>query len=73
MKANRLRLPLLFLLLSVVFHLPAQQSEGDRKLLAGIRGKAENGDAKSQFELGKAFYQGALSPSFPHQVLQVLS
>ena len=60
MRANRLRWFLLFLLVSAVFQLPAQQSEADRKLLADIRAKAEKGDAQSQFELGKAFYFGSL-------------
>jgi TPR repeat protein len=82
MKANRLRWFLLFLLVSVVFQLPAQQSdadrelqaikekfeqalhpgaqqsEADRKLLADIRAKAEEGDAQSQYELGCAFSFG---------------
>ena len=40
--------------------LPAQQSEADRKLLADIRAKAENGDAHSQYELGAAFAKGSL-------------
>ena len=58
MKANRLRWFLLFLALGVVFQLPAQQSEADRKLLADLRAKAEQGDVYSQFELGNIFYSG---------------
>ena len=49
MKINPLILTIL-LLLTVVLHLPAQQSEADRKLLADIRAKAEKGDAQSQYE-----------------------
>ena len=60
MKANRLRWFLLFLLVSAVLQLPAQQSEADRKLLADIRAKAEKGDAQSQYELGCAFSLGSL-------------
>ena len=61
MKANRLRWFLVFLLWGAVFPLPAQQSETDRKLLlADVRAKAEKGDAKSQYELGRAFDQGSL-------------
>src|SRR2546425_640274 len=43
-----------------VFHLPAQQSEADRKLLADIRAEAEKGDAQSLFELGTSFSFGNL-------------
>ena len=46
---------LIFLLGSAAFQLPAQQSEAERKLLADVRAKAEEGDAQSQDELGKAF------------------
>src|ERR1035441_4857321 len=60
MKANRLRWFLLFLLVSAVFQLSAQQSEADRKLLADIRAKAEEGDAQSQYELGAASATGSL-------------
>jgi uncharacterized protein len=60
MKANRLRWFLLFLLLGAVLQLPAQQSEADRKLLAEIRAKAENGEAQAQLELGNIFYFGDL-------------
>ena len=60
MKANRLRWFLLFLLVSPVFRLPAQQSEADRKLLADIRVKAEKGDAQSQCELADTFACGRL-------------
>src|ERR1035441_3273195 len=58
MKANRLRWFLLFLLVSAVFQLPAQQSEADRKLLANVRAFAEKGDAQCQYELGCAFSFG---------------
>jgi TPR repeat protein len=60
MRTNRFRWFLLFLLVSAVFQLPAQQSEADRKLLADIRAKAEKGDAQSQYELGCAFSFGHL-------------
>jgi TPR repeat protein len=55
-----LRWFLLFLLVSAVFQLPAQQSEQDRKLLAAIRTKAEKGDAQSQYEIGSTFHFGSL-------------
>src|ERR1039458_577184 len=58
MRANRLRWFLLFLLVSAVFQLPAQQSEADRKLLANVRAFAEKGDAQCQYELGCAFFFG---------------
>jgi TPR repeat protein len=58
MNANRLRWILLFLVLGAAFQLPAHQSEADRKLLADIRAKAEQGDPQSQFELGAAFFVG---------------
>src|ERR1035438_5882856 len=60
MKANWLRWFLLFLFVSAVFQLPAQQSEADRKLLADVRAKAEKGDAQSQNVLGSALYLGGL-------------
>jgi tetratricopeptide (TPR) repeat protein len=60
MKANLLIPLLLFLVLSAVFQLPAQQSDADRKRLADVRAKAGKGDAKSQFELGNTFYHGNL-------------
>src|ERR1035437_3003427 len=60
MKMNRLRWFLVFLLVGVVFQLPAQQGEADRKLLADIRTKAEQGDAQSQDELGIALAEGNL-------------
>src|SRR5664279_2293677 len=58
MRANRLRWVLLFLLVSAVFQLAAQQVEAVRKLLADIRAKAEKGDAESQVELGATFLYG---------------
>ena len=62
MKANWWMTGLLLLLLLnvTVLRLPAQQTEGDRKLLADIRAKAEKGDAQSQYELGAAFRLGDL-------------
>ena len=60
MKANRLRWFLLLLLGSAVFHLPAQQSEADRKLLSDVRTKSEKGDAQSQYDLGGVFFFGNL-------------
>ncbi len=60
MKANRLALTLFSLVGLVVFQLPAQQSEADRKLLEEIRTKAEKGDAQAQSQLGSAFYFGNL-------------
>src|SRR5258708_118816 len=60
MNANRLKCALLVLLLNVVIHLPAQQSEADRKLLAEIRALAEKGDAPSQVSLGVVFFHGNL-------------
>jgi len=61
MKANRLRWLLLFLVVGAVFRLPAQQdgqAEAERKVLAAIRAKAENGDALHQFTLGMFFLDG---------------
>jgi hypothetical protein len=49
MKANWLRWFLLLLLGITAFQAPAQQSEADRKLLADLRAKAEQGDGQSQF------------------------
>jgi TPR repeat protein len=60
MKANRLRWFLLLLLGSAVFQAPAQQSEADRKLLAGLRAEAEKGDARLQWVLGETFCFGRL-------------
>src|SRR5713101_5651402 len=74
MKTNQWALTVL-LLSAAIFQLPAQrnesridlsklpdqsQEEADRQLLANIRARAEKGDARSQFELGKAFYSGTL-------------
>jgi len=61
MKANRLTWFPLFLCVCAVLQSPAQQSEADRKLLADVRAKAEEGDARSQYRLGAAFDQGSLS------------
>lgn len=58
MKAKRFVWFLLFLMVSADFQLPAQQSEGNRKLLADMRAKAEYGDAQSQCEWGSVFFSG---------------
>jgi TPR repeat protein len=60
MKANRFLFTVLFLLSAAVFRLPAQQNEADRKVLAEIRARADKGDAKAQYELGRAFFSGTL-------------
>ena len=60
MKANRLVLTVLLLVTAAVFQLPAQQNEADRKVLAEIRAGADKGDAKAQYELGRAFFSGTL-------------
>ncbi|MCX6900407.1 MAG: tetratricopeptide repeat-containing serine protease family protein [Verrucomicrobia bacterium] len=49
---------LVIMLLGQALH--AQQVGVNRKLLTELRTKAENGDAKSQFELGRAFSSGDL-------------
>jgi uncharacterized protein len=61
MKANRLVFTVLLLVTAAVFQLPAQQNEADRKVLAEIRAGADKGDAKAQYELGRAFFSGTLS------------
>ena len=58
MKRTRLLLGLALMLVGQTLH--AQQSEADRKALAGLRPRAEAGDARSQSELGVAFYVGGL-------------
>ncbi len=58
--ANPSRWFVLLLLFGAVFRLPAQQNEADRKLLTHIRARADNGDPKSQLELGTAFIFGSL-------------
>ena len=58
MKANSLRWLLLFFVASAVLRLPAQQSEADRKLVADIRAKAQNGDAIAQLLLGCCYSKG---------------
>src|SRR5260221_4328182 len=58
MRANPLMLVLLLLLVAVVFQMPAQQSDADRKWLAEMRAKAEKGEAKAQCDLGVAFGVG---------------
>src|SRR6266516_4290983 len=63
MKANRFLFTVLFLLSAAVFRLPAQQNEADRKVLAEIRAGADKGDAKAQYELGRAFFSGTLGVS----------
>jgi len=44
---------LCFLAVGVVWQLPAQQLEAERKLLTKTRAKVEKGDAQSQVELGE--------------------
>src|ERR1017187_10354791 len=58
MKANRFVFTLLLLLSAVVFRLPAQQTETDRKQVEEIKAKAEAGDAAAQFNLGFSYAQG---------------
>jgi len=60
MNVNWLASTTLLLLFLTAHHLPAQQSEADRKLLAEIRAKAEKGDAQFQSKLGSAFFFGNL-------------
>ena len=60
MKANRFLFTVLFLLSAAVFRLPAQQNEADRKVLSETRAGADKGDAKGQYELGRAFFSGTL-------------
>jgi TPR repeat protein len=60
MKADRSIFTVLLLVTAAVFQLPAQQNEADRKVLAEIRAGADKGDAKAQYELGRAFFSGAL-------------
>src|SRR6266404_3293110 len=60
MKANRFVFTVLLLVTAAVFQLPAQQNEADRKVLAEIRAGADKGDAKAQYELGRAFFSGTL-------------
>ncbi len=57
---NRLRWLLLLLLAGAVFQLPAQQTDVYRKLLADTRANAQRGDAQSQFESGRAFFERSL-------------
>ncbi|MDD3295727.1 MAG: tetratricopeptide repeat protein [Candidatus Omnitrophica bacterium] len=58
MKFNRFWLGLVLVLTLSGQTLYAQQSDTDAKKLAEIRAKAEKGDAKAQWELGKAFSNG---------------
>src|SRR6266496_1644290 len=58
MKADRSIFTVLLLVTAAVFQLPAQQNEADRKVLAEIRAGADKGDAKAQYELGRAFFSG---------------
>ena len=60
MKTNQLLFTVLLLVTAAVFQLLAQQNEADRKVLAEIRAGADKGDAKAQYELGRAFFSGAL-------------
>ena len=60
MKTNQLLFTVLLLVTAAVFQLRAQQNEADRKVLAEIRAGADKGDAKAQYELGRAFFSGTL-------------
>ena len=60
MKTNQLLFTVLLLVTATVFQLLAQQNEADRKVLAEIRAGADKGDAKARYELGRAFFSGAL-------------
>jgi len=58
MKANWLKWVLLLWFAVGVLPLAVQPSEADRKMLADLRAKAKEGDAPSQYELGRAFALG---------------
>src|SRR6266540_1173259 len=58
MKADRSIFTVLLRVTAAGFQLPAQQNEADRKVLAEIRAGADKGDAKAQYELGRAFFSG---------------
>ena len=60
MKTNQLLFTVLLLVTAIVFQLLAQQNEADRKVLAEIRAGADKGDAEARYELGRAFFSGAL-------------
>ena len=60
MKTNQLLFTVLLLVTATVFQLLAQQNEADRKVLAEIRAGADKGDAEARYELGRAFFSGAL-------------
>jgi len=60
MKTNQLLFTVLLLVTAAVFQLRAQQNEADGKVLAEIRAGADKGDAKAQYELGRAFFSGTL-------------
>ena len=60
MKTNQFLFTVLLLVTATVFQLLAQQNEADRKVLAEIRAGADKGDAKAGYELGRAFFSGAL-------------
>ena len=60
MKTNQLLFTVLLLVTATVFQLLAQQNEADRKGLAEIRAGADKGDAEARYELGRAFFSGAL-------------
>ena len=60
MKTNQLLFTVLLLVTATVFQLLAQQNEADRKVTAEIRAGADKGDAKARYELGRAFFSGAL-------------
>ena len=58
MKANRFVFTLLLLLSAVVFRLPAQQTETDRKQVEEVKAKAETGDATAQVDLAICYAKG---------------
>src|SRR5262245_3026661 len=59
MKDGRIVLTLLFLLLNgACDQQPSQQTKADRRLVGGLRAKAQRGDAKAQFGFGVAFANG---------------
>lgn len=58
--SNKFLLGLVLVLILAGQTLYAQQSDADAKQLTEIRSKAERGDARAQWELGKAFSNGEL-------------
>ena|SRR5690349_682090 len=60
MIANRLVFAFLLLSSSTVLQVAADQTEADRRSLAELRAKAQEGNSRSQFELGTVFQFGSL-------------